>query len=167
MTIDKAFDQSVAYYDDWMKRALPSFQDLFGVATNVMPFESDAPIRVLDLGAGTGLFSEHVLSRYPKATFVLYDLAEGMLNVAKDRFNGRAGQFEFVIKDYRELQVVDSFDLVISSLSIHHLTHEDKRALFHRSMRRSRMAAYSCTSIRSRARPATCGTCTGTCGFKK
>lgn len=132
MTIDKAFDQTVAYYDDWMRRALPSYHDLFDVATGVMPFETDAPIRVLDLGAGTGLFSEHVLTKYPNATFVLYDLAAKMLDVAKDRFNGRGDQFEFVVKDYRELQAADTYDLVISSLSIHHLTHEDKRALFHR-----------------------------------
>jgi tRNA (cmo5U34)-methyltransferase len=131
MTIDKAFDQTVAYYDDWMKRALPSYDDLFGVATRVMPFESGAPIRVLDLGAGTGLFSEHVLAKYPDATFVLYDLAAKMLDVAKDRFDGRADQFEFVLKDYRELGDVDAHDLVISSLSIHHLVEEDKRALFH------------------------------------
>lgn len=131
MTIDKAFDQTVAYYDDWMRRALPSYHDLFGVATRVMPFETDAPIRVLDLGAGTGLFSEHVLGRYPNGTFVLYDLAAKMLAVAKERFDRHREQFEFVIEDYRELQAVDSFDLVISSLSIHHLTHEDKRALFH------------------------------------
>jgi tRNA (cmo5U34)-methyltransferase len=96
-----------------------------------MPLETNARVRVLDLGAGTGLFSEHVLTKYPKATFVLYDLAEKMLQVAKNRFNGRAGQFEFVVKDYRELRAVDSFDLVISSLSIHHLIHEDKRSLFH------------------------------------
>ena len=130
-SIDKAFDRSVAYYDDWMRRALPSYQDLFGVATSVIPFESDAPIRVLDLGAGTGLFSEHVLGKYPNATFALYDLAEKMLGVAKDRFAGRAGQFEYVVRDYRELQDVDAYDLVISSLSIHHLIHEDKRTLFH------------------------------------
>ena len=132
MTIDKAFDQTVAYYDDWMKRALPSYRDLFGVATSVMPFETNAPVRVLDLGAGTGLFSEHVLTKYPKATFVLYDLAAKMLDVAKNRFNGRAGQFKFVVKDYRELRAVNAYDLVISSLSIHHLVHEDKRTLFHR-----------------------------------
>ena len=131
MTIDQAFDQTVAYYDDWMKRALPSYHDLFGVATSVIPFETGDPIRVLDLGAGTGLFSEHVLTKYPKATFLLYDLAAKMLDVAKDRFDGHADQFEFVIKDYRELQDIDAYDLVTSSLSIHHLVHEDKRALFH------------------------------------
>jgi tRNA (cmo5U34)-methyltransferase len=129
MTINQAFDRTVAYYDDWMKKALPGYDDLFAVATEVMPFESDAPIRVLDLGAGTGLFSQHVLQRYPNATFVLYDIAAKMLGVAEERFADQTDRFEFVVDDYRNLQAVADFDLIISSLSIHHLSDEEKRRL--------------------------------------
>ncbi|MBN1813924.1 MAG: class I SAM-dependent methyltransferase [Anaerolineae bacterium] len=129
MTIDQAFDRTVAYYDDWMKRVLPGYDDIFAVATQVAPFESDAPIRVLDLGAGTGLFSQHVLQKHPNATFVLYDVAAKMLEVAKQRFAEQAGRFEFAIEDYRNLQAIEEFDLVISSLSIHHLSDEEKRKL--------------------------------------
>lgn len=129
MTIDQAFDRTVAYYDDWMKMALPGYNDIFATATQVVPFESSAPIRVLDLGAGTGVFSQHVLHKYPDATFVLWDLAEKMLRVAEQRFAEQAGQFEFVIEDYRNLRAIEEFDLVISSLSIHHLTDKEKRKL--------------------------------------
>jgi tRNA (cmo5U34)-methyltransferase len=129
VTIDQAFDRTVAYYDDWMRKALPGYDDLFAVAREVMPFESDAPIRVLDLGARTGLFSQHVLQQYPNATFVLYDVAVKMLEVAQQRFAEQAGRFEFLVKDYRNLRAVEDFDLVISSLSIHHLSDEEKRWL--------------------------------------
>jgi tRNA (cmo5U34)-methyltransferase len=129
MTIDQAFDRTVAYYDGWMRKALPGYDDLFSVATEVMPFEADAPIRVLDLGAGTGLFSQHVLPRYSNATFVLWDLAEKMLRAAKQRFASQKDQFEFLVEDYRHLQAVEDFDLIISSLSIHHLSDEEKRKL--------------------------------------
>jgi tRNA (cmo5U34)-methyltransferase len=129
MTIDQAFDRTVAYYDDWMRKALPGYDDLFTVATAVMPFAGDTSIRVLDLGAGTGLFSQHVLRRYPNATFVLTDVAAKMLEVAKQRFADRADRFELVVEDYRSLQAVGDFDLVVSSLSIHHLADEEKRRL--------------------------------------
>lgn len=131
MTIDQAFDRTVAYYDSWVQKALPGYGDIFAIATQVIPFESSAPIRVLDLGAGTGLFSQHVLQKHPNATFVLWDLAEKMLEVAEQRFAEQTGQFEFVIEDYRSLQAAEDFDLVISSLSIHHLTDEEKRKLCH------------------------------------
>jgi tRNA (cmo5U34)-methyltransferase len=112
-----------------MRKALPGYDDLFTVATAVMPFASDASIRVLDLGAGTGLFSQHISQRYPNATFVLTDVAAKMLEGAKQRFAEQTGRFKFVIGDYRQLQAADDFDLVISSLSIHHLTDEEKRRL--------------------------------------
>jgi len=129
MTIDQAFDRTVTYYDDWMSKALPGYDDLFSVATAVMPFAGDAPVRVLDLGAGTGLFSQHVLRKYPNATFVLTDVAAKMLAVAEQRFADQADRFEFAVEDYRNLQAVDEFDLVISSLSIHHLSDEEKKRL--------------------------------------
>jgi tRNA (cmo5U34)-methyltransferase len=130
MTIDRAFNAAIAYYDDWMKKALPNYGEIFRTAQELIPFETAKPIEVLDLGAGTGLFSKHVLEKYPGARFLMYDLADKMLDTARDRFRDRPGQFEFVIGDYRTLQVTHEFDLVISSLSIHHLTHEEKQDLF-------------------------------------
>jgi tRNA (cmo5U34)-methyltransferase len=78
----------------------------------------------------TGLFSKNVYDKYPNARFVLYDLADKMLDVARERFKHNQNQFEFIIGDYRNIQVTKKFDLVISSLSIHHLIHDEKKALF-------------------------------------
>jgi tRNA (cmo5U34)-methyltransferase len=130
MTIDQAFNAATSTYDDWMQRALLGYADLFETGINIIPFPKDAPIRVLDLGAGTGLFSKKVFAVFPKAQFVLVDVADKMLDVARERFQGFAGQFQFEISDYREMKFQQDFDLVISSLSIHHLEDADKRALF-------------------------------------
>lgn len=130
MTINQAFNASIQYYDDWMKKALPNYNDLFDSAQALLPFPPSQPINVLDLGAGTGLFSEHILTMYPHAQFVLYDVADQMLNIAKKRFQAYPSQFEFIVDDYRTLQRTHEFDLVISSLSIHHITDEEKQNLF-------------------------------------
>ena len=130
MTIDQAFNASVEYYDDWIKKALPNYGDIFGTATDLIPFNTTAQIDVLDLGAGTGLFSKHVLDKYPKANFVLYDLADKMMEIARERFFKQHLQFKYIIGDYRALQVTQEFDLAISSLSIHHLKDNEKSLLF-------------------------------------
>jgi tRNA (cmo5U34)-methyltransferase len=139
MTIGEAFDATVAYYDDWMIRALPNYADIFSSALALLPFEPQTALDVLDLGAGTGLFSKHVLGKYPQAHFVLVDLAEKMLGVARQRFGNDSGQFQYVLGDYRQLEAQEEYDLVISSLSIHHLEDADKQALFgriHTSLRK-------------------------------
>ena len=132
MTIDEAFDASVAYYDDWMVKALPNYSDIFSSALALLSFEPQASLDVLDLGAGTGLFSSHVLGKYPQANFVLVDLAEKMLEVARQRFGDGSRQFQYVLGDYRKLEGQAEYDLVISSLSIHHLEDAEKQALFGR-----------------------------------
>lgn len=130
MTIEQAFNNTTAYYDDWMKKALPNFNDLFNSAVDIVPFMAEEPIKVLDLGAGSGLFTWFIQQKYKQAGFVLIDLADKLLETAKTRFAGSSQSFEYILGDYRDLRSLPAFDLVISSLSIHHLTHAEKQDLF-------------------------------------
>jgi tRNA (cmo5U34)-methyltransferase len=132
VTIGQTFDESVDYYDEWVKIALPCYDEIFSVAIELIPFAQDARIEVLDLGAGTGLFSMHILQKHPNAAFVLYDVAPKMLDLAKERFRESQSQFRFILDDYRFFKTSKRFDLVVSSLSIHHLTDKEKRELFQR-----------------------------------
>jgi tRNA (cmo5U34)-methyltransferase len=132
VAIEQAFNETVEYYDRWIRKAVPGYADLFAAAKELIPFSADAPVDVLDLGAGTGLFSCQVLEQYPLGRFVLWDVAGKMLDVARQRFSDRPEQFRYVVDDYRNLTDAGSFDLVISSLSIHHLEDPEKRGLFRR-----------------------------------
>jgi tRNA (cmo5U34)-methyltransferase len=132
LAIEEAFNKTVDYYDSWIRKAVPGYDDLFVIAKELIPFAQDAPIDVLDLGAGTGLFSRQVLEKYPRGRFMLYDVAGKMLDVARERFRDLPDRFRYVVDDYRNLREAGSFDLVISSLSIHHLADVEKRELFGR-----------------------------------
>ncbi|MBP1751943.1 MAG: Methyltransferase type 12 [Geobacteraceae bacterium] len=132
MAIDQAFNMTVEYYDGWIKKAVPGYEALFAAAMEMIPFAREAAIDILDLGAGTGLFAGQVLEKCPQGRFVLWDVAGKMLDVARQRFRDYTDRFRYVENDYRTLQDVGSFDLVISSLSIHHLEDHEKRALFRR-----------------------------------
>lgn len=130
MTVGKAFDDSVEYYDRWMKMALPRYDELFSIAVDLIPFEPGQAIDVLDLGAGTGLFSQHVWKKFQQGKFTLYDVALKMLAVAELRFHDFPRQFHFGKMDFRNLQGQSQFDVIISSLSIHHLDQGEKKQLF-------------------------------------
>ncbi|MFC3885948.1 class I SAM-dependent methyltransferase [Bacillus songklensis] len=86
---------------------------------------------VLDIGAGTGLFSSFIKEKYPNAQITLIDLSEKMMDVSKERFTNHK-DVHYVIADYTEYKFEEKFDIIISSLSIHHLSDEEKRKLYHK-----------------------------------
>lgn len=103
MAVGEEFNKTAAYNDDWVQKALPCYGEVFAIILELLPTINDEQMTVLDLGSGTGLFSKHVLPRLPKAHFVLWDVAEEMLNVAKERFAEHSDQYEYVVDDYRRL----------------------------------------------------------------
>jgi tRNA (cmo5U34)-methyltransferase len=134
-TVEGAFDRAAGHYDDWVRTAIPSYDQLFGKAVELLPFAADAELEVLDLGAGTGLFAAHVARSHPRAAFVLCDLAAEMLELARQRFEALPNRAELRESDLREIDAHERYDAVISSLAIHHLEHDEKRALFGRIFR--------------------------------
>ncbi|WP_138754635.1 class I SAM-dependent methyltransferase [Paenibacillus sinopodophylli] len=126
--VKKHFDAVAPNYDRQRRQLIPCFDDFYGSATHAVTCSNATP-RILDLGAGTGLFSSFVRSKYQDATFTLIDLSEEMLKAAHARF-GDDPAFELIAADYSNYNYAGKYDAVISSLSIHHLTHPAKRALF-------------------------------------
>jgi tRNA (cmo5U34)-methyltransferase len=135
MAIDEAFNKTVEYYDQWIRRAVPGYDEVFAAAEELIALPEEDPVDILDLGAGTGLFSNFMRRRLPEGRFVLWDVAGKMLEVAQTRFRDNTESFSYIEGDYRSISYSEAFDLVISSLSIHHLKDEDKRDLFGRIYR--------------------------------
>jgi tRNA (cmo5U34)-methyltransferase len=126
----QAFDEAAPDYDSWVRKALPTYEELFNVATEVVPLERGEEICVADLGAGSGLFSARLLKAFPKARFELFDASTEMLDRARKRFASRDNQFSFNVLDMTSFHSTSRFDAVVSSLAIHHLEHDQKRELF-------------------------------------
>lgn len=134
MKVRDLFDRCATSYDQDRPKLVPAFDDLYGTALRVIPFPHDAAISVLDLGAGTGLFSAMVAQAFPAATLHLTDIAESMLEQAKSRFADEP-RVTFALLEHTDLSAEDDYDLVLSALSIHHLHDAGKQALFHRVYR--------------------------------
>jgi tRNA (cmo5U34)-methyltransferase len=128
----EAFDQAAPDYDAWVRQALPTYEELFSVAVEVIPHANETSIDVADLGAGSGLFSERVRATYPRARFSLFDASAKMLDRARERFASSGDVFSFHQQNLEQFQEPNGYDLVISSLAIHHLEHGEKQALFRR-----------------------------------
>ncbi len=133
MTVGAAFDAAAGDYDRARRQLVPGSDGFYGAALESVPFGREERIRVLDLGAGTGLLGAMVAERFPRSRVTLVDLSVEMLRVARRRLAGEPGRFEFRNMDYARKALPGGprgYDLVVSALSIHHLTHGDKRELF-------------------------------------
>lgn len=129
-TIAEAFNRAARSYDGLRRRLIPCFDDFYGAAAELVEEFAPPGGRILDLGAGTGLLSALATARRPDLHLVLTDLAEGMLNQARERFAGRAPTVEYRVMNHLDLAEEGSFDVVMSALSIHHLEDEGKAAVY-------------------------------------
>jgi len=127
-SVKQLFDAVASDYDRQRRKLIPCFDDFYGVALSLIEPSSPSP-DILDLGAGTGLFSGMVLQKFPHARMTLVDISDKMLEKARERF-GDSDRVRYVTGDYALMDFPQTYDVVISSLSIHHLTHEAKKQLF-------------------------------------
>lgn len=71
---------------------------------------------VIDLGCGTGYFTPHLQKKFPQASVIGVDLAEGMLAVAKAR---NSEKVSFACGDAEHLPfATESVDVIFSSLAL-------------------------------------------------
>lgn len=131
MNIEEQFNLIAEEYDCNRKKFIPCFDDFYINSTEFIVSNIEKADRILDLGAGTGLLSYFWYKLCPNSEYVLVDIADDMLNVARKRFAGIDG-VSYHITDYSKGLPYEDFDIVISALSIHHLEDTDKIKLFER-----------------------------------
>lgn len=129
MTIEEQFNAIAREYDANRRKFIPCFQDFYENTTKFIASNIAQPKRALDLGAGTGLLTYFWYKEFPTSEYVLTDVADEMLEVARERFKG-INSITFQQSDYSKGLPGQEFDVILSALSVHHLEHADKRRLF-------------------------------------
>jgi tRNA (cmo5U34)-methyltransferase len=127
-TLQTAFDNISKNYDEQRKRLIPCLNDFYGLPITAIDLDLPNP-QVLDIGAGTGLFSAFLLKRFPDARLTLIDISEKMLEVARQRFKNNLNA-KFIVANYSEYNFDVKFDIILSALSIHHLDDREKENLY-------------------------------------
>lgn len=130
MTIAELFDRAAQRYDQTRRQLVPCFDDLYGTALALLPADTTRRLRVLDVGAGTGLLAALVAERYVAAELTLIDIAPDMLAKARERMQPYGARAQVLQLDMTELAQLGRFDLVVSALAIHHLADAQKQQLF-------------------------------------
>jgi tRNA (cmo5U34)-methyltransferase len=119
------FDTTAATYDRDRMKLIPGHEALYAAALELIP--SHAKL-IVDLGAGSGLFSAMLHAGFPQAQLHLIDFSAPMLNLARERL-GDSPRITYTLADYTTAALPSHCDAIVSALSIHHLEDDRKQAI--------------------------------------
>ena len=126
-TAHEYFGRIAEEYDSLIRRAVPRYAEMF---ERLLVYAPDRATRVLELGCGTGVLTAGLVARYPEAQISAVDASAKMLAVTASRLP-EGTRFTPVEDRFENLDFPEaSFDLVTSSIALHHL--EDMEAYFRR-----------------------------------
>lgn len=121
------FGERAHSYEDFIPRLVPQYHECNALLLDLVP---EPPARVLDIGAGTGVLSALILDRFPNASLIALDLSADMLAACAAKLAAFDGRFELIQGEFPAADLGGGYDLVVSSLTMHHLSHAEKRAGF-------------------------------------
>lgn len=129
MDIKALFDIAAQDYDRTRPQYIPCFDEFYNTALELIPYGRQTCIKVLDIGAGTGLLSGLVVTAFPHAAITLADISSEMLSKAKERFAANPN-IEYLVLDFVDEPIVGEFDVVISALALHHTPQDKLKSVF-------------------------------------
>lgn len=114
--------------------AVPMREQQIATLCALIPAEHDETFTAVELGAGGGLLAQAVLEAFPNCHYHALDGSETMRERLRETlapYGDRVtiGAFELADNAWRET-LPSPLRCVLSSLVVHHLTHEGKRQMF-------------------------------------
>ncbi|MBR3212895.1 MAG: class I SAM-dependent methyltransferase [Methanosphaera sp.] len=125
--VKTAFNNAADNYDTNRKEIIPHMDVYYQTAVELTKKFNNPSI--LDLGAGTGILTELLHQIHPRSRITLVDMSANMLDKAKNKFNN-IDNFTYIEDNYLTMDFKDNYDIIISSLSIHHLNDKEKYTLY-------------------------------------
>lgn len=101
MGIREQFNRISAEYDAKRRLFIPCFDSFYLETTGFVASCMRKPDVILDLGAGTGLLASYWHRHFPDSRYILMDVAEDMLEIARRRFAG-CGNVALETGDYAD-----------------------------------------------------------------
>ena len=128
ISTEEFYDKISSKYTESIKKCVPRYGEMLSCLFRYLP-EFKPNIRILELGCGTGNLTELIIGQYPGAEITAVDISSEIIEVCRERLSGK--KINFHKNDFAKLSYPQgSFDLVMSSIAIHHLKDPEKKNLF-------------------------------------
>jgi tRNA (cmo5U34)-methyltransferase len=123
------FEEEAQEFDRIIVALIPDYAQMAKALVAALPFDSEALIKVLDLGCGTGTVALSILRAFPNAHLTCLDLAENMIAMARAKLRAYP-DVRYVLGDFKDFS--GDYDAVVSSLALHHIQTDDAKQSFYR-----------------------------------
>ncbi len=127
MEAEEHFNERAELYESLIRKIIPHHDVFFGT---VLGFVSGGKIDVLELGSGTGLVTEMVLGSNPDEQITCIDMSPEMIEVALSKPSLR--EVSMLEGDFSEVWPEGPFDVVMTTLCMHHLPDDDRMEMLAR-----------------------------------
>jgi len=130
--VRQSFENAAIVYDSLIPKLIPQYDQQNKLLLDLIQFDRQSPLHVLDLGAGTGVLSSLILQRFASANVTVFDLAESMLETCQRNLSAFRDRVTLQQGNFASDDIGSGYDLILSGLAIHHLDHPGKQKLFKR-----------------------------------
>ena len=128
--IKNHFESEAKEFDERVLKIIPYYTEMLDALLLAVPFAEDSSFEAIDLGSGTGTVAKLLKERFPKAKITCLDFSEKMLQIAKGKLQNFS-DVSYKSANFLEFEFDPKYDLVISSLALHHLESDEiKRDFF-------------------------------------
>jgi len=125
---EEFYDKFSSEYTKAIIRCVPRYSEMIDMLFFYLP-EDFKPKTILELGCGTGNLTVKLAENFKDAKFTAVDISADILTICKKRTDNE--NINFIKSDFKELEFCEnSYDLVISTIAIHHLENKHKQILF-------------------------------------
>ena len=125
------FEEEAHEFDMIIQKLIPHYNEMINATVCAIPFQRESAFSVIDLGCGTGALSKAVQQHFPNAEITCVDIADKMLEIARGNLKGAAN---FIQADFHKFDFSDTFDVIVSSLALHHLESDNDKLKFYRKI---------------------------------
>lgn len=131
--IKKHFEEEAKEFDQIIYRLIPFYEEMIDALILAIPFDKTNPIKVIDVGCGTGTIARKIKGKYPNAKITCLDLAENMIEMAKIKMQ-KYDDVTYMVGDFCDFQFDRKYDAIVSSLALHHLVTDDNKKQFYQKV---------------------------------